>query len=84
MQVPVADEQREDHDVQERGLGERRPYAVRLVQNTVVARVDCHARYFAVFWMGWVTMLILLIPASLTASITEAKAPKGTLSSARR
>ena len=33
---------------------------------------------------GRVTMLILVIPARFTASITEAKAPKGTCSSARR
>jgi hypothetical protein len=32
---------------------------------------------------GCVTMLMLVIPARLTASITEAKAPKGTRSSAR-
>jgi len=33
---------------------------------------------------GWVTMLMLVMPACLTASMTEAKAPKGTRSSARR
>jgi hypothetical protein len=33
---------------------------------------------------GRVTMLILVIPARFTASITDAKAPKGTCSSARR
>ena len=33
---------------------------------------------------GWVTMLMLVMPACLTASMTEAKAPKGTFSSARR
>jgi hypothetical protein len=35
------------------------------------------------FERGWVTMLMLLMPADFTASITEAKAPKGTDSSAR-
>ncbi len=35
-------------------------------------------------WIGWVTMLMLVMPACLTASITEANAPKGTRSSARR
>ena len=35
-------------------------------------------------WRGWVTMLMLVMPACLTASMTEAKAPKGTFSSARR
>src|ERR1035437_8803207 len=44
------------------------------------------ASYFAAFWdsTGWVTMLMLVMPARLTASITEANAPKGTFSSARR
>ena len=36
------------------------------------------------FCNGWVTILMLVMPACLTASITEAKAPKGTRSSARR
>jgi len=35
------------------------------------------------FSSGWVTMLMLVMPASLMASMTEAKAPKGTRSSAR-
>jgi hypothetical protein len=35
------------------------------------------ASYFAVFCSGWVTMLILVIPACLTASMTEAKGAKG-------
>ena len=39
---------------------------------------------FAYFCNGWVTMLMLVMPACLTASMTEAKAPKGTRSSARR
>ena len=33
---------------------------------------------------GWVTMEIFVMPACLTASMTLAKAPKGTFSSARR
>ena len=32
---------------------------------------------------GWVTMLMLVMPARFTASMTEAKMPKGTVSSAR-
>jgi len=35
------------------------------------------------FSIGWVTMLMFVMPACLTASITEAKAPKGTRSSER-
>ena len=43
------------------------------------AMVRCY-----LFSMGRVTMLMLVMPACFTASITEAKAPKGTRSSARR
>ena len=36
------------------------------------------------YWLiGCVTMLMLVMPACLTASMTEANAPKGTFSSAR-
>jgi hypothetical protein len=39
--------------------------------------------YFGYWLRGCVTMLMLVMPACLTASITEANAPKGTFSSAR-
>ncbi len=42
--------------------------------------------YFAagVVSAGWVMMLTLVMPACFTASMSVAKAPKGTFSSARR
>lgn len=50
---------------------------------TAVLELGSYGRVLT-FWIGWVTMLISVMPACLTASITEAKAPKGTRSSARR
>ena len=48
-------------------------------------RVSCWVAIARVyFWFrGWVTMLMLVTPACLIESMTEAKAPKGTRSSAR-
>ena len=40
-------------------------------------------RWLPFFSSGWVTMLTLVMPACFTASITVAKAPKGTSWSAR-
>jgi hypothetical protein len=36
----------------------------------------------APFWIGCVTMLMFVMPACFTASMTDANAPKGTRSSA--
>jgi len=41
-------------------------------------------KLFLYCFKGCVTMLMLVMPACLTASMTEAKAPKGTRWSARR
>ncbi len=55
-----------------------------LVVNPLKIGHGCLLALIYCFSTGRVTMLMLVMPACLTASITEAKAPKGTRSSARR
>ena len=83
MHVPVADQPANTSTCMTVDLAKGEPMPSGWSSNSSLEK-PAIACYFAVFWMGWVTMLILVIPACLTASMTEANAPKGTRSSARR
>ena len=79
-----ADDGSSDHDVQHDRSGEvlAEPVAIKVfIVVGLEVRCDGPLRYG---FSGCVTMLMFVMPACLTASMTEAKAPKGTRSSARR
>jgi hypothetical protein len=79
-----ADDECSDQAVQQKGT---REVDAELVAVAVVFAAELEVRSYGILiygFNGWVTMLMLVMPACLTASITEAKAPNGTRSSARR
>ncbi len=69
-----------DGGVEEQSAGEASAVAAAVVRPFHLR--GCH-RCSYLLSSGWVTMLMLVMPACLTASRTEAKAPKRTLLSAR-
>jgi hypothetical protein len=80
---------RADDDCSDEAVQQKRTREVdaELVAVAVVFVAELEVRSYGALtygFNGWVTMLMLVMPACLTASITEAKAPNGTRSSARR
>ena len=83
-QKRCADDDRSDQAVEQKRT---RDVDAQLVAVAVVFGAELEVRSYGALtygFNGWVTMLMLVMPACLTASITEAKAPNGTRSSARR
>ena len=73
-----ADADRRNEDVQRDGAGKAAAEAIGGSGRREWRRGSCGS-WGSCLSRGWVTMLMLVMPACFTASMTEAKAPKGTL-----